>query len=80
MPKVGVESVEEITESFSMARITSKWPMVVFFSELNVSVRNARILLLSTNNQKTRYRYRGLFLKDLTLQLIKKRYWTMFRD
>ncbi|KFM74523.1 PiggyBac transposable element-derived protein 4, partial [Stegodyphus mimosarum] len=73
MTKGAVDTVDEMAASYSVARITRRWPMVIFFSALNIAAINARIILLSTANPPTRYRSRRLFLKDLALELIKNR-------
>lgn len=73
MTKGAVDTVDEMAASYTVARITRRWPMVIFFSALNVAAINARVILLSTANPPTRYKSRRLFLKDLALQLITKR-------
>ncbi|KFM60311.1 hypothetical protein X975_16753, partial [Stegodyphus mimosarum] len=65
--KSAVDTVDQMCNSYSVSRITSSWPMVVFFSMLNVAAVNAQIIFLS-NNVTDRLTRCG-FLKNLARSL-----------
>ncbi|XP_054709139.1 piggyBac transposable element-derived protein 4-like [Uloborus diversus] len=71
LTKGAVDVVDEMSANFSTARISKRWPMVVFFSVLNTAAINARVLLLSAKSQ-TAVKSRRHFLKELALELIKE--------
>lgn len=70
LTKGGVDVVDEMAASYSTSRKTKRWPMVIFFSLLNVAAINARIILLSTKNPPTQCQSRRAFLKNLGFDLI----------
>lgn len=72
LTKGAVDVVDEMEASYTTARKTNRWPMVIFFSMLNVAAINARIILLSKKEPPLQYKSRRLFLKDLSLCLIKE--------
>lgn len=72
MTKGAVDVVDEMSAAYSTARITNRWPMVVFFSMLNTAAINARVILMSTDKPDEKFRKRRLFLKDLALELLKE--------
>ena len=72
LTKGAIDVVDEMSAAYSTARISNRWPMVVFFSMLNTASINARVLLLSTDKPDEKYRKRRLFLKDLALNLLKE--------
>lgn len=69
--KDAVKSLEAMVASYSTARITSRWPVVIFFYLLNIAALNARIILMSTQDPPLKYRSRRAFLKDLSLSLVR---------
>ncbi|XP_071042565.1 piggyBac transposable element-derived protein 4-like [Parasteatoda tepidariorum] len=71
LTKGAVDVVDEIEANYSAARITNRWPMVIFYSILNIAAINARIILHSTKTPPLQHRSRRLFLKDLALGHIK---------
>lgn len=72
LTKGAVDVVDEMSATYSTARISNRWPMTVFFSILNTAAINARILLLSAKSPQMQYRKRSLFLKNLALELLKE--------
>ncbi|XP_055936820.1 piggyBac transposable element-derived protein 4-like [Argiope bruennichi] len=71
MTKGAVDVVDEMGGSYSVARISNRWPMVLFFSLLNITGINSRILLLSTKTPPEKFRNRRHFLKDLAFSLLE---------
>lgn len=72
LTKGAVDVVDEMSAAYSTARISNRWPMIIFFSMLNIAAINARVLLLSASKPEEKYRKRRLFLKDLALELLKE--------
>lgn len=68
--KGAVDVVDEMAANYSTARKTNRWPLVIFYSILNVASINSRIVLLSNKNPPILYRNRRRFIKDLALSLI----------
>ncbi|KAH9637284.1 hypothetical protein HF086_006928 [Spodoptera exigua] len=66
--KGGVDVVDQKKEDYSVARITSRWPMRLFFSILNITGINAQIIYKA--NTKTLIE-RRTFLKEVALELVK---------
>lgn len=66
-----VVTLEEMIACYSVNRITSKWPTVVFFALLNIAAINSRVILMSTTSPPLMYKSRRDFLKDLGLALVK---------
>ncbi|XP_055936617.1 piggyBac transposable element-derived protein 4-like [Argiope bruennichi] len=71
LTKGAVDVVDEMSATYSTARISKRWPMVIFFSMLNIATVNSRIILLSSNTPPVQYKKRSLFKKDLSLELLK---------
>ena len=71
MTKGAVDVIDKMGESYSVARISNRWPMVIFFSLLNIAGINFRVLLLSTANPSEKFRNRRHFLKDLAFSLLE---------
>ncbi|XP_035223727.1 uncharacterized protein LOC118196387 [Stegodyphus dumicola] len=61
MIKGAVDIVDEMGGIYSVARISNRWPMGIFFSLLNVAGINSRILLLSIKTPPEKCRNRKLF-------------------
>lgn len=71
MTKGAVDVVDEMGGSYSVARISNRWPMVIFFSLLNIAGINSRIMLLSTADPPKKFSNRRHFLKDLAFSLLE---------
>jgi hypothetical protein len=67
--KGGVDTNDQMCETYSVSRNTKRWPMVVFFSMLNMAGINSQVLLMG-NCVKTCRRRR--FLKSLGEQLVQE--------
>ncbi|KAB0803806.1 hypothetical protein PPYR_00776 [Photinus pyralis] len=66
--KAGVDVVDQLKSLYSVARITCRWPMTVFFSLLNIAGINGYIIHRSNN--VTTVDSRRMYLKALADQLI----------
>ncbi|XP_072392503.1 uncharacterized protein [Diabrotica undecimpunctata] len=64
--KSGVDVVDKLCASYNLARNTSRWPMVVFFSMLNVAGINAQVISIENGQENIR---RRLFLMKLDHEL-----------
>ena len=62
--KSGVDTVDQLCSTYDVARKTNRWPMVIFYSMLNVAGINAQIIYNSNNKVG-----RSNFLKQLGLTL-----------
>ncbi|XP_023213628.1 piggyBac transposable element-derived protein 4-like [Centruroides sculpturatus] len=71
MTKTGVDVVDQLCERNNVARITRRWPMVMFFNLLNIAAINTFVIYkyhkFATNETCTRYD----FLEMLSWELIK---------
>lgn len=67
--KGGVDVVDKLCSSYNVARNTKRWPMVVFFSMLNVAGINSQIIYNSNQNECKRRRH---FIRTLTNELVKE--------
>lgn len=65
--KGGVDTVDQMCGTYSVARRTRRWPMVVFFACLNVAGINSMIIFMSKGYNVTSRRE---FLKNLGLSLL----------
>lgn len=64
--KSGVDVVDKLCASYNVARNTRRWPMVVFFSMLNVAGINAEVISIGNGQEHIR---RRLFLRKLGHEL-----------
>lgn len=64
--KSGVDVVDKMCSSYNVARNTRRWPLVVFFSLLNIAGINAQVVLARNGQAVVR---RRLFLRELAKQL-----------
>ncbi|XP_055943512.1 uncharacterized protein LOC129974128 [Argiope bruennichi] len=71
LTKGTVDVVDEMSAIYSTARISERWPMVIFFSMLNIATVNSCIILLPSNTPQVQYKKRSLFIKYLSLDLLK---------
>lgn len=69
--KGAVDVVDEMGAAYSTARISKRWPMVIFFTMLNVASINSRILLMSIKDPPLEFRSRRHFQKSLGLNLVE---------
>jgi hypothetical protein len=67
--KFGVDVVDQMCESYNVARTSRKWPLVHFFNMINVSGINA--FVICKKNTKEPKMERVTFLKRLSLELMK---------
>lgn len=66
--KGGVDTVDKMCETYNAARGTNRWPMVVFYSLMNVTGINSYIIYVQNNNNKKIKR--RSFLEALSYDLI----------
>lgn len=69
LTKGGVDTVDKLCASYNVARNTRRWPMVVFFSMLNVAGINSYIIHSTNNNEKL---LRRQYLRQLADALVKE--------
>lgn len=67
--KGGVDTVDKLCASYDCARITRRWPMVIFFGALNLAGINSFIILKQNNVEKMMPR--RLFIENLGYQLLE---------
>ncbi|KAJ8927264.1 hypothetical protein NQ314_020265 [Rhamnusium bicolor] len=67
--KGGVVVVDKLVSSYDCARNTRRWPMVIFYTMLNVARINAHVIFTS-NNPETKILKRN-FLRELAHNLIR---------
>lgn len=68
--KGGVDTVDKLCATYSVKRITRRWPCAIFFSLLNIAGINAQVLYMLTNPDD-KAPCRRIFLKNLSLSLMK---------
>lgn len=66
--KFGVDVVDQMCETYNVARTTRKWPLVHFFNLINVSGINS--FVICKHNLKEPKMKRDAFLKKLAKQLM----------
>ena len=64
----GVDSVDQMCSTYNCARNTRRWPMIIFYSLLNVAGINAFIIFSKNENPRLKRRQ---FLKNLCLELVE---------
>lgn len=67
--KGGVDCVDKLCAAYDVSRNTRRWPMVVFYSLINVAGINS-FIIYSTNNSTWNTRRRK-FLQTLSFQLVE---------
>lgn len=67
--KGGVDTVDQLCSNYNCARNTQRWPMVVFYSSLNVAGINS-LVLYGANNPDTSL-VRRSFLRKLAMSLVE---------
>lgn len=67
--KCGVDVVDQLSANYNCARATRRWPMVIFYSLLNISGINSQVIFNTNNlNKKVLRRH---FLENLSFSLIE---------
>ncbi|XP_023214738.1 uncharacterized protein LOC111617685 [Centruroides sculpturatus] len=69
--KSGVDTVNEMSGSYSVARKSQRWPLTVFYNMLNIAAINTLIIVARNKNRKCHPIIRRKFLKELALGLVK---------
>lgn len=69
MTKGGVDTVDQLCATYTVSRVTRRWPLVLFYALLNVAGINAYVIFKA--NLENRSVIRREFLKNLALQLMK---------
>lgn len=65
--KIGVDIVDKMCSTYNVSRGTRRWPMVVFFSVLNIAGINTQVIHIGNRNETLK---RRLFLRRLGRELI----------
>ncbi|XP_072395022.1 uncharacterized protein [Diabrotica undecimpunctata] len=68
--KSGVDTVDQLRGSYTVARNTKRWPMVIFYALLDVAAINAFVIQRSNTPDLKTSKRRRFFLKELGLQLV----------
>lgn len=68
MTKGGVDTVDKMCETYNVARGTNRWPMVIFYSLMNVAGINSYIIYMQNNPDKKINR--RIFLQSLSYDLV----------
>ncbi|XP_060845653.1 uncharacterized protein LOC132925264 [Rhopalosiphum padi] len=69
--KGGVDTVDKMCAAYSVSRITKRWPLVIFYSLMNIAGINAQVLF-SYSKHNNSPKMRRLFLKILAFDLLKE--------
>lgn len=67
--KGGVDTVDQMCGTYTIKRITRRWPLVIFFSIVDMAGINAQVLF--NYNLHNTIIPRRIFLKNLSLTLMK---------
>ncbi|KAJ3646387.1 hypothetical protein Zmor_005897 [Zophobas morio] len=65
--KGGVDTVDELCSTYNVARNTRRWPMVLFYSIMNMAGINGQIIYMANNPNSNLVRRK--FLKQLAVKL-----------
>lgn len=68
LTKGGVDVVDQMKSTYSVARICYRWPLRIFFTLLDIGAINAQIILSSNTNENST---RRKFLKNLAMRLTR---------
>ncbi|XP_017781814.1 PREDICTED: uncharacterized protein LOC108566449 [Nicrophorus vespilloides] len=68
--KSGVKVVDKLCATYSVARNTNRWPMVIFYNMLDVAAINAYIIYKA--NESKEMKNRRHFIKTLALELTRE--------
>lgn len=66
--KGGVDVVDKLSAQYSVARDTNRWPLVLFFTLLNVAGINSFVIYSLNSGKENK---RRMFLKNLAHELVK---------
>ncbi|XP_035213765.1 uncharacterized protein LOC118204892 [Stegodyphus dumicola] len=69
--KGGVDTINKLCATYSVSRITRRWPCAIFFSLLNITGINAQVLHMPGKPANTAP-CRRMFLKNLSISLMKE--------
>ncbi|XP_043285372.1 uncharacterized protein [Venturia canescens] len=64
--KAGVDVADELQGTYSVARVTKRWPIVIFYAMMNIAGINSQIICTENTSIKISRRQ---YLKDLSLSL-----------
>ena len=67
--KGGVDTVDQMCGSYTVARITRRWPLAVFFALMDIAGINAQIIYCA--NESNPKNPRRIFLKNLSYAMMK---------
>ncbi|XP_046386550.1 piggyBac transposable element-derived protein 4-like [Ischnura elegans] len=71
--KSGVDVVDKLCATYSVARNTKRWPMTIFYTMLNVAAINAQVIYLVNNKESSHaILKRRHFIKVLAQELTKE--------
>ncbi|XP_072397941.1 uncharacterized protein [Diabrotica undecimpunctata] len=68
--KGGVDTVDQLRGSYTVARNRKRWPMVIFYGLLDVAAINAFVIHRTKKLDLKTSKRRRFFLKELGLQLV----------
>lgn len=66
--KSGVDANDELQKSYSVSRVSNRWPLTIFFTIMNIGAINSYIIFRSNTNSK---RPRSDYLRELAKSLMK---------
>lgn len=69
--KSGVDTVDQMVGTYNVARNTRRWPMVIFYTILNIAGVNAQIIYMK-NNAKNDILRRRMFIRKLITELLSE--------
>ncbi|XP_060846028.1 piggyBac transposable element-derived protein 4-like [Rhopalosiphum padi] len=69
--KGGVDTVDKMCATYTVSRITKRWPCVIFYSLMNIAGINAQVLYAFSKPNDAPNR-RRIFLKNLSMSLMKE--------
>lgn len=71
MYKCGVDVVDEMCGTYSVSRVSKRWPLTIFFGLMNVGAINAYVIYKANMRRLQKETdERRHFLKDLALSLV----------
>lgn len=68
--KVGVDVVDQLCASYDCSRNSRRWPMVIFYTMLNVAGINSQVIYKANNPNEKKLRRRN-FLREIANVLIQ---------
>lgn len=72
LTKGAVDVVDQMSAAYSTARISNRWPMVLFYTILNTAAINSRVLLQCSKHPSLEHKKRSHFLRALATDLLKE--------